>query len=60
LEASPGQAPGATDARSAEARGLPPDDTDVRQAERMLNRLQDKPGQALMPAYGQQQVVRDW
>ena len=30
------------------------------QAERMLNRLKDQPGRALMPSRGPQQVERDW
>ena len=29
-------------------------------AERMLNRLQDQPGRALMPATGRQRVEKDW
>ncbi|WP_372682121.1 VWA domain-containing protein [Desulfosarcina sp.] len=33
---------------------------DPGQAERMLNRLQDQPGRALMPATGQQRVEKDW
>lgn len=42
-----------------------PDDTekqadDSGQAERMLNRLQDQPGRALMPARGKQRVDKDW
>jgi Ca-activated chloride channel family protein len=30
------------------------------QAETMLNRLKDKPGKALMPAYGRNRVEKDW
>ncbi len=30
------------------------------QAETMLNRLEDKPGRALMPAYGETRVEKDW
>ena len=30
------------------------------QAETMLNRLEDKPGKALMPAYGETRVEKDW
>lgn len=30
------------------------------QAEKMLNRLKDKPGRALIPMYEQQQVEKDW
>lgn len=37
--------------REAPARG---------QAERMLNRLKDQPGRALMPHYGKRAVDRDW
>ncbi len=33
---------------------------DPGQAERMLNRLQDQPGRALMPARGEQRVEKDW
>ncbi len=31
-----------------------------RQAEQMLNRLQDQPGRALVPAYREQRVEKDW
>jgi Ca-activated chloride channel family protein len=42
-----------------------PDDSkpqadDSAQTDRMLNRLQDQPGRALMPARGRQQVDKDW
>ena len=30
------------------------------QAETMLNRLEDRPGRALMPAYGETRVEKDW
>jgi len=33
---------------------------DPQQAERMLNRLQDQPGRALMPATGKRAVEKDW
>jgi len=33
---------------------------DPGQAERMLNRLQDQPGRALMPAAGDKRVEKDW
>ena len=33
---------------------------DPQQAERMLNRLQDQPGRALMPATGKRTVEKDW
>jgi Ca-activated chloride channel family protein len=33
---------------------------DPEQAERMLNRLQDQPGRALMPATGKRTVEKDW
>jgi Ca-activated chloride channel family protein len=33
---------------------------DPGQAERMLNRLQDQPGRALMPATGKRTVEKDW
>ncbi len=33
---------------------------DPQQAERMLNRLQDQPGRALMPATGRRTVEKDW
>ena len=35
-------------------------DGDPEQAERMLNRLQDQPGRALMPATGKRTVEKDW
>ena len=37
-----------------------PDKETLRQAEKMLNRLQDQPGRALVPAYGEQRVEKDW
>jgi Ca-activated chloride channel family protein len=37
-----------------------PDEESTRQAEKMLNRLQDQPGRAMMPAYRQRQVEKDW
>jgi Ca-activated chloride channel family protein len=33
---------------------------DKEQLERILNRLQDRPGAAMMPSYGKQQVEKDW
>lgn len=33
---------------------------DPQQAERMLNRLQDQPGRALMPATGKRTIEKDW
>ena len=33
---------------------------DVSQAERILNRLQDQPGRALIPFYDKKQVEKDW
>ena len=33
---------------------------DPKQAERMLNRLEDQPGRALMPATGKRTVEKDW
>jgi Ca-activated chloride channel family protein len=44
---------------SAQAKAGQPN-ADTRQAERMLNRLQDQPGRALMPATGKQMVEKDW
>jgi Ca-activated chloride channel family protein len=37
-----------------------PDEESLRQAEKMLNRLQDQPGRAMVPAYRQRQVEKDW
>jgi Ca-activated chloride channel family protein len=34
--------------------------SDPQQTERMLNRLQDQPGRALMPATGKRMVEKDW
>lgn len=33
---------------------------DKKQAERMLNRLKDQPGKAMIPFYGKQKVEKDW
>jgi Ca-activated chloride channel family protein len=66
---SPGQrAPGEGDAGAApgpapdEVRrgGKPGDPGENGQAARMLNRLKDAPGRALMPGSGKRQVERDW
>jgi Ca-activated chloride channel family protein len=47
---------------SAQPRAGQPDEpsNDPGQAERMLNRLQDQPGRALMPATDSPQVEKDW
>ena len=47
---------------SAQPQPTPPGEAagDPRQAERMLNRLQDQPGRALMPAIGKRTVEKDW
>jgi len=37
-----------------------PDRHQMKQAERMLNRLRDMPGKALMPVYRQRKVEKDW
>jgi Ca-activated chloride channel family protein len=37
-----------------------PDEASLRQAEKMLNRLQDQPGKAMIPAYRQREVEKDW
>jgi Ca-activated chloride channel family protein len=37
-----------------------PDEETLRQAEKMLNRLQDQPGRAMVPAYRDRQVEQDW
>jgi Ca-activated chloride channel homolog len=37
-----------------------PDDTEMKQAQRMLNRLKDTPGKALIPSYESRQVDKDW
>ncbi|MBW2012085.1 MAG: tetratricopeptide repeat protein [Deltaproteobacteria bacterium] len=36
------------------------DREDKKQAERILNRLQDRPGGAMIPSYHQKQVEKDW
>ena len=47
--------------QSAEKKEAPASDEEsVRQAEAMLNRLQDQPGRAMMPAYRKQRVDKDW
>ena len=55
------------ESRADQQAGTPPQSEDSEeqagdpgQAERMLNRLQDQPGRALMPATGQQRVEKDW
>ncbi|ACN16036.1 conserved hypothetical protein [Desulforapulum autotrophicum HRM2] len=37
-----------------------PGQQDIQSRERMLNRLKDKPGRAMMPAYGGGTVTKDW
>ncbi len=37
-----------------------PDEETMRQAEKMLNRLQDQPGRAMIPAYREKRVDKDW
>lgn len=46
--------------KAAAQPGGKPQEGDPGQAERMLNRLQDQPGRALMPATGGQRVDKDW
>ncbi|MFH1154585.1 MAG: VWA domain-containing protein [Pseudomonadota bacterium] len=55
-----GQESGAMSAQQASKTdpGEPPRDSQG--LERMLNRLEDKPGQALAPAYKERQVTKDW
>ncbi|MBR9986830.1 MAG: VWA domain-containing protein [Desulfosarcina sp.] len=48
------QSPQPQSAQSGEPAG------DPQQAERVLNRLQDQPGRALMPATGKRAVEKDW
>jgi len=50
---------GDQDAGAAQA-GPEPDRDQIKQAERMLNRLQDMPGKALMPVYRKRKVDKDW
>ncbi|MGD8703293.1 MAG: VWA domain-containing protein [Desulfosarcina sp.] len=54
-ETDPSQEQTAAPARQTEDQGGDPG-----QAERMLNRLQDQPGRALMPAPGRRIVEKDW
>jgi hypothetical protein len=37
-----------------------PDAADQQAAQRILNRLQDKPGKAMLPAYQPHRVEKDW
>ncbi len=37
-----------------------PGQREIQSRERMLNRLKDKPGRAMMPAYGSGTVTKDW
>jgi Ca-activated chloride channel family protein len=37
-----------------------PDRDQIKQAERMLNRLEDMPGKAMMPDYRKREVEKDW
>ncbi len=60
-------APKANDSQTAQQASAQPQQAqpgdqagDPGQAERMLNRLQDQPGRALMPAIGQRRVEKDW
>jgi Ca-activated chloride channel family protein len=50
------------DQKRAEAGKASPDVSteDKKQAERLLNRLQDKPGGAMIPAYRDRHVEKDW
>ncbi len=45
---------------AAEAQETPADDAKAQQLQRMLDRLQDQPGKATMPAYGDTPVEKDW
>lgn len=50
-----------TESGAAQETGQTPMDEQGRQqAERMLNRLEDKPGRAMMPAYGERRVEKNW
>lgn len=50
-----------TSGQSADKKDEPePDEKTLRQAEKMLNRLQDQPGRAMIPAYREQNVEKDW
>lgn len=51
-------APNPPEKKDGVARGEKPADRD--QAEKMLNRLKDIPGRAMMPNYREQQVEKDW
>ncbi|MBN1931291.1 MAG: VWA domain-containing protein [Desulfobacterales bacterium] len=49
--------------QSAESMSLPESDTngpDKNQAEKMLNRLRDMPGRAMIPSYREKYVEKDW
>ncbi len=65
-ETDPGEAPEPSDpnektpSNPEEAQDASPDDETLRQAEKLLNRLQDQPGRAMIPAYRERQVEKDW
>lgn len=49
------------DSNTAASQGEPAPNRDkTKQAERMLNRLQDMPGKAMMPVYRERKVEKDW
>ncbi len=45
---------------AASLAGSAPNRDKTKQAERMLNRLQDMPGKAMIPVYREQRVEKDW
>lgn len=62
-EEAPAEAESASDAAVAEAGESEEESVSeaaAAQAERILNRLQDQPGRALIPRYGERKVERDW
>ncbi len=59
-ESQPSQPEESQQQSAGQNQAATPDEESLRQAEKMLNRLQDQPGKAMMPAYGQRQVEKDW
>lgn len=53
------ESPGAAMAENEESGGEA-DEAAAAQAQRILNRLEDRPGRALIPRYGERKVERDW
>lgn len=59
-QAPPGEEEGTAAAESGRTPEEGTGDAAAAQAERILNRLEDRPGRALIPRYGERKVERDW